>query len=76
MDYASTPISAIAFQLGDHFNYINAGKSFNVCYNIEENEWNNKKEIQLNIKDIATDDGLYPLLSGVISSAGLQTELL
>lgn len=54
-DYASNPIPAIAFQLGDHFNYVSQGQPFNICYHIEENEWNNKKEIQLNIKDIMVD---------------------
>ncbi len=52
MEYASNPIPAIGFQLGDHFNYIMKGQPFNICYHIEENEWNNKKEIQINIKDI------------------------
>lgn len=52
MEYASHPMPAIGFQLGDHYNYIIKGKPFNICYHIEENEWNNKKEIQINIKDI------------------------
>ncbi len=55
MEYASNPISAIAFQLGDHFENISHGQSFNICYHIEENDWNNKKEIQINIKDINFD---------------------
>ncbi len=55
IDYASNPIPAIGFQLGDHFNYISKGQPFNICYHIEENEWNNKKEIQINIKDIMVD---------------------
>lgn len=52
MEYASNPMPAIGFQLGDHYNYIIKGKPFNICYHIEENEWNNKKDIQINIKDI------------------------
>jgi hypothetical protein len=28
----------------------------NICYHIEENEWNNIKNIQLNIKDIRFSD--------------------
>lgn len=51
-EYASNPISAIAFQMGEHFNHIIKGLPFNICYHIEENDWNNKKEIQLNIKEI------------------------
>ncbi len=51
-EIASNPFPAIAFQQGDHFPYINSGKPFDICYHIEENEWNGKKDIQLNIKDI------------------------
>lgn len=56
MEYASNPVSAIAFQLGDHYEHVIKGLPFNICYHIEENDWNNKKEIQLNIKDIMTCD--------------------
>jgi single-stranded-DNA-specific exonuclease len=52
MEYASNPVSAIAFQMGDYYEYIIKGLPFNICYHIEENDWNNKKEIQLNIKEI------------------------
>ncbi len=52
MEYASNPIPAIAFQMGDHYNHIIKGLPFNICYHIEENDWNNKKEIQLNLKEI------------------------
>lgn len=53
-DIASAPFPAIAFQQGDHFSYISKGQPFNICYHIEENEWNGKRDIQLNIKDIKT----------------------
>ena len=46
------PISAIAFQQGEYFDQIAGGLPFNIVYNIEENEWNNKISLQLNIKDI------------------------
>ncbi|NTW25089.1 MAG: single-stranded-DNA-specific exonuclease RecJ, partial [Lentimicrobium sp.] len=55
-EISSNPFPAIAFQQGDHFPYINSGKPFNICYHIEENEWNGKKDIQLNIKDIKVQD--------------------
>lgn len=51
-DYPSNPYPAIGFSLGDHYEHIQKGEGFNICYHIEENEWNNKKEIQINIKDI------------------------
>ncbi|MCK9616590.1 MAG: single-stranded-DNA-specific exonuclease RecJ [Lentimicrobiaceae bacterium] len=46
------PCSAIAFQQGDFFPQIGTEQPFDICYHIEENEWNGQKEIQLNIKDI------------------------
>lgn len=55
MEYASNPIPAIGFQLGDHYEYVTKGLPFNICYHIEENDWNNKKELQLNIKDIMVE---------------------
>ncbi len=48
----SGPYSAIAFQQGDKYPGIQQGESMNICYHIEENEWNGVKNIQLNIKDI------------------------
>lgn len=55
-EIASAPFSAIAFQQGEYFDYISKGKPFNICYHIEENEWNNQKSLQLNIKDIKIPD--------------------
>ncbi|MEI6817280.1 MAG: single-stranded-DNA-specific exonuclease RecJ [Bacteroidota bacterium] len=43
---------AIAFQQGIHAPLISKGIPFDICYSIEENEWNGSTTIQLNIKDI------------------------
>jgi single-stranded-DNA-specific exonuclease len=51
-DISGYPVSAIAFQQGKHLEYIRKGIPFDICYHIEENVWNNKTTIQLNIKDI------------------------
>ncbi|MDT8392821.1 MAG: single-stranded-DNA-specific exonuclease RecJ [Bacteroidales bacterium] len=51
-DISGFPFSAIAFQQGHHLDSIRQGKTFSACYQIEENEWNGVKSIQLNIKDI------------------------
>jgi single-stranded-DNA-specific exonuclease len=48
----SFPYSAIAFQFGDYYEYIENGLPFDICYHIEENEWNGNITLQLNIKDI------------------------
>ncbi len=51
-DVSGGPCSAIAFQQGDHFGLIDKGIPFDICYNLEENEWNGNVSLQLNVKDI------------------------
>ncbi len=48
----SAPYSGIAFQQGGKFDAIQQGQSMNICYHIEENEWNGSVNLQLNVKDI------------------------
>jgi single-stranded-DNA-specific exonuclease len=50
------PFSAIAFQQGAQIERIEKGIPFNMCYHIEENEWNGSVTLQLNGKDIKFDD--------------------
>jgi single-stranded-DNA-specific exonuclease len=45
-------IDAIGFGLGDFFEPIMNGVSFDMVYSIEENEWNGRVTLQLMIKDI------------------------
>ncbi|POY39414.1 single-stranded-DNA-specific exonuclease RecJ [Solitalea longa] len=42
----------IGFNLGVHYQRIRKGIPFDVCFTIEENTWNGKTTIQLNVKDI------------------------
>jgi len=51
-DIRGYPIPAIAFQQADNLDNIVHDKPFNVCYHIEENEWNGVVSLQLNVKDI------------------------
>ncbi len=51
-DVNGGPFSAIAFQQGEHFFKIDKGIPFNICYHVEENEWNGSVTLQLNIKDV------------------------
>lgn len=46
------PFPAIAFQQAAYFEHIRKGMPFDICYHIEENEWNGNVKLQLNIKDI------------------------
>jgi len=43
--------NAIAFGLGDFFTEVKNGP-FHICYTINENNWNGKTDLQLNVKDI------------------------
>lgn len=54
-DITSLPISAIAFQQGNNLSLTNNKNPFKMCYHIEENEWNNKISLQLNVKDIKAE---------------------
>lgn len=49
---ASFPIDGIGFQLGKYIDHVRSGSTFDVCFNVEENEWNGRKSLQLNVKDI------------------------
>jgi len=46
--------AAIGFNLGEKLEVVLSGKPFSICYTIDENHWNNKTTLQLNIKDIQT----------------------
>jgi single-stranded-DNA-specific exonuclease len=43
---------AIGFQLGEFYSSIVSREPFDICYHIEENNFNNKTTLQLNIKDL------------------------
>ncbi|MAW20962.1 MAG: single-stranded-DNA-specific exonuclease RecJ [Flavobacteriales bacterium] len=45
-------ISCIGFGFGDFFQNIKRYQPFDMCYSINENEWNGKKNLQLMIKDL------------------------
>jgi single-stranded-DNA-specific exonuclease len=42
----------IAFQMGHYHELIRRKIPFDICYTIEENTWNGKVSLQLNVKDI------------------------
>jgi single-stranded-DNA-specific exonuclease len=51
-DSCDTVMPAIAFGMHRYNDYIKSGKPFDICYTIEENNYNNTTTIQLMIKDI------------------------
>lgn len=44
--------NAIGFGLGDKYDFIKKGGSFNAVFNIDENHWNGNTSLQLLLKDI------------------------
>ena len=48
----SAPYPAIAFHMGECLGRMKRGDRFDLCYQIEENYWRGKTEIQLGVKDI------------------------
>lgn len=48
----SAGFSCIAFKQGENINQIQKDIPFDICYTIEENTWQEKRSIQLNIKGI------------------------
>ncbi|MCK9162880.1 MAG: single-stranded-DNA-specific exonuclease RecJ [Bacteroidales bacterium] len=52
LDISHLPFSCIGFGLSNYYEEIRHGKSFDIAFQIDENEWNGKTSLQLNIKDI------------------------
>lgn len=56
-DFRGAGFDAIAFQFGLLFPAIHDEKKpMQICYHIEENEWNGRVNIQLNVKDMIIED--------------------
>ena len=54
----NSPIfEAIGFNLGEFEKLLKPNQLFSICYTIEENNWKDKKRIQLNIKGIKVLEG-------------------
>lgn len=51
-DFTRFGFDAIGFQLGDFHPIVSRKIPFDIAFTIEENNWNNKTSLQLNIKDI------------------------
>jgi len=48
----SSDYEVIAFNMAQHFERIDSGMPFDICYHLEENHFNNKTTLQIRIKDI------------------------
>ena len=45
-------LDSIGFGMADKFALIKNGQPFDICYALEENQWNGKFSLQLRLKDI------------------------
>jgi single-stranded-DNA-specific exonuclease len=45
-------IQAVAFKMGKLYDQLSQGKAFDMAYTIEENYWNDRVYLQLNVKDL------------------------
>ncbi len=52
IQHGSPGFSCIGFNLGEYVSNIRQDTPFDICYTIEENTWQEKRSIQLNIKGI------------------------
>ncbi|WP_113664008.1 single-stranded-DNA-specific exonuclease RecJ [Pedobacter nanyangensis] len=52
----STIFEAIGFNLGEFEKLLKPNQVFSICYTIEENNWRDKKRLQLNIKGIKIEE--------------------
>jgi single-stranded-DNA-specific exonuclease len=50
------PIPAIAFNQGHHLEKMKSGKSFDICYHIDENTWLGNTTLQLRVMDIKFEE--------------------
>lgn len=48
----TAPIDAIAFRQARHLDMVLSGEPFSILYVVEENAWQGRRSLQLNIKDI------------------------
>ncbi|MCB0795143.1 MAG: single-stranded-DNA-specific exonuclease RecJ, partial [Flavobacteriales bacterium] len=51
-DTSQPYIDAIAFRQAQHMELLRSGEAFSMLYTVEWNEWNGRRSIQLNVKDI------------------------
>ncbi len=60
---------AIGFKLAHHYDLVRSGEPFSILYCIEENEWQGRITMQLNIKDIK------PGITGILVNGSIEEKL-
>ena len=54
--HSGTIVQGVGFSMGKHFDRIKNNELFDVCYTVEENFFNGKTTLQLNVRDIRFND--------------------
>jgi single-stranded-DNA-specific exonuclease len=52
VDNPDITFNAIGFDMGEFQKIAASDKPFKICYSLRENEWNDVKSIELNLKDL------------------------
>jgi len=55
-NHSGNPLQAIAFNFGHYLNKLEQGKSFSLCYHVEENSWLGNTTLQLRVKDMKPEE--------------------
>ncbi|MGP1515652.1 MAG: single-stranded-DNA-specific exonuclease RecJ [Bacteroidales bacterium] len=53
------PIHCIGFSLAEFYNLLHFGRKIDICYTIEENTWQGRRGLQLNVIDIRESEEAY-----------------
>ena len=51
-EVSSYPCDCIGFGMGEYYERIAKGDKFDICYQIDENDYNGQVTLQLNLKDL------------------------
>ncbi len=54
--HSGNPLKAIAFNMGEHCEEMKRGKTFSLCYHLDENTWQGNTSLQLRVKDIRFEE--------------------
>ncbi len=54
--HSGNPLKAIAFNMGEYCEEMKRGKSFSLCYHLDENTWQGQTSLQLRVKDIRFEE--------------------
>lgn len=49
---SSPSLGGVGFGMASYLEIVKSGRPFDVCYTLEENEWNGKKRIEMTVKDV------------------------